>query len=202
LKVAFYEEVLLRQSFFAPIERVLMVSKALIKKNHFGISKKLKFCSSFDDSSHMMRAIKSNKGFSLIELMVVTAIIGLLVSVAVPNYQKHITKARQTLIKDALSTIITDMNACLFEEDVPFEDCRTNKGIEKKGKPKLTSSINTSKASICFDLKVIRSTSPETYFSGEGLRGCVEVDDDGEYKETYNDTKTGTSGACSKGKCN
>lgn len=47
----------------------------------------------------------SAKGFSLIELMIVVAIIGILAAIAVPNYQKFSAKSKQGEAKSNLSAL-------------------------------------------------------------------------------------------------
>lgn len=53
----------------------------------------------------------NNKGFSLVELMVVVAIIGILAAVAVPSISKYTAKSRQSEAKAQLGGIFTAMKS-------------------------------------------------------------------------------------------
>lgn len=59
--------------------------------------------------------IKSQKGFSLVELMVVVAILGILATMAVPQVTKFMAKARQSEAKSNLAAIYT-ANKAFFTE--------------------------------------------------------------------------------------
>src|SRR5690625_3003794 len=61
------------------------------------------------------------KGFTLIELMIVVAIIGILAAVAIPQYQNYIAKSQMTRVVGELSALKTSAETILMEGGVPSE---------------------------------------------------------------------------------
>lgn len=66
--------------------------------------------------------IKSQSGFSLVELMIVVAIIGILAAVAIPNFQRFQAKARQSEARASISAIYTAEKAFFQEWQQYFAD--------------------------------------------------------------------------------
>lgn len=62
-----------------------------------------------------VRSLKNQAGFSLVELMVVVAIIGILASLAIPSIGKYMAKARQSEAKTQLASLYTAEKAFFAE---------------------------------------------------------------------------------------
>jgi type IV pilus assembly protein PilA len=62
-----------------------------------------------------MKLFKEQKGFTLIELMIVVAIIGILAAIAIPNFLRYQAKSRQSEAKTNLGAIFVAETAYLGE---------------------------------------------------------------------------------------
>jgi len=86
---------------------------------------------------------KKSKGFTLIELMIVVAIIGILAAIAIPNFLNYQCKAKQSEAKSNLGNIRTAQEAYFAEYD-HYSSSIAGVGFVAKGDARYTySAVNS-----------------------------------------------------------
>ncbi|WP_299942335.1 pilin [uncultured Microbulbifer sp.] len=67
--------------------------------------------------------MKKQQGFTLIELMIVVAIIGILAAVAIPQYQNYVAKSQVSRVMQETAALKTAIETCLLEGIVTEAGC-------------------------------------------------------------------------------
>lgn len=81
---------------------------------------------------HKLKSLNNSHGFTLIELMIVVGIIGILVSIAAPNFARYQSKARQSEAKIGLSAIYAGEKS-FYGEYAAYIDAMDSIGYTPEG---------------------------------------------------------------------
>jgi type IV pilus assembly protein PilA len=109
----------------------------------------------------MFMKMRESKGFTLVELMIVVAIIGILAAVAVPYYQRYVQKSRLTsMVLPGVHVIETNLAAYFaFNPTLPFPTGQTFNAITIEADTSHFTPV-PSGATVSFTIKSPGATSP------------------------------------------
>ncbi|WGS88552.1 prepilin-type N-terminal cleavage/methylation domain-containing protein [Methylomonas sp. UP202] len=128
---------------------------------------------------------KTQQGFTLIELMIVVAIIGILAAIAIPAYQDYTVKAKVSEGPSLASPLFTAAGVACSEQDLGATATKTNldyglaasttiNGKYVNSALLTTSSSSTALVTITYTVigSSITSTSNKLYYRGECTAGA------------------------------
>lgn len=72
-----------------------------------------------------MRLVSKNKGFTLVELMVAVAILGILASIVLPSYQDYLRKGRRSAAQSVLMDVAQKQQQYLLDSRSYASDLST-----------------------------------------------------------------------------
>lgn len=129
--------------------------------------------------------MKNNKGFSLVELIIVIAIMAVLIGVMAPQYIKYVEKSRISSDEDNATSLLSNVSIALANEDAVKTLTTTSQGeVVKFDTNGVTIGSTISDTNLVNEIKGTLSVSDSTKVQSTKYKSSVYIVSIG-YEENY-----------------
>lgn len=132
--------------------------------------------------------MKSNKGFSLIELIIVIAIMAVLIAVLAPQYLQYVEKTKRTTDASSFQEVVKAAEAAIADPTVKFNGSTLTVEVATGG-----TSFSIDDTDVLKDVCTVVNgdstdasfTVKSNYFGAAGMSCVFTVDSNGNWTKTY-----------------
>lgn len=115
------------------------------------------------------RALSKQHGFTLIEVMIVVAIIGILAAIAYPNYQRYVIKTKRVDMMSEMQNIATQIESRKLAQGTYSNNLITGLGGNFPRQGPMLYTITFTPDPLTSEWRIIAKPNPNSQMSSDGI---------------------------------
>ena len=120
-------------------------------------------------STKSSKAVSKQHGFTLIEMMIVVAIIGILAAIAYPNYQRYVIKTKRVDMMSEMQNIATQIESRKLAQGTYSNNLITGLGGNFPRQGPMLYTITFTPDPLTSEWRIIATPNPNSQMASDGI---------------------------------